>query len=99
MMSRGAREQARREKSRWFITCDLRGVKKRGARGLRARSLPQPTDFKPVSGFDCLTLLKTGTYTHSMPHRRLLATAATAAALIGFFTTVGAQSNQRSMYV
>jgi hypothetical protein len=47
-----------------------------------------------------LTLSKTGTYTQFMLNRRLWATATTAAALVALsLSPLGAQSNQRSMYV
>ncbi len=87
-------------KSRWFITRDLRGVKKRGARRFAhavARNLQISNSFRRALP---LTLLKTGTYTGSMSGRRIFRAALLfVSAAIAIPALLHAQAVQKSMYV
>src|SRR5713101_894253 len=69
-------------------------------RAPRSCNFPQVTHFKQFFTAGCLTLFETGTYTHSMCNRRLLAAVFTLVAAA--FTWPGhlaAQAIQRSLYV
>ena len=55
---------------------------------------PQPTDFKPFLATDRLTLSESGTYTHAMTNRRLLAAAfSVAACALAWNSSLGAQTD------
>src|SRR5438045_3997601 len=88
----------------------MRGVRARSApreksSGLyhtptRACNLLQVTDFKQFPAVERLTLPKTGSYTQTMASPRVSSAVLVAAALASVLPlTVGAQSNQRSLYV
>ena len=98
-MCRAPKDETLRRKSRWFITCDLRGVKKRA----HVQALPAISRNLQISNQflarRSLTLLKTGTYTHRMTGRRLSSVAVLLTVVLLRTSAPQAQALQRSMYV
>jgi VWFA-related protein len=98
LSDRGPLARATRWKSRWFITRDLRGVKKRTC---EQRACTISRNLQISNRFIAqrrLTLFGSGTYTDVMPERRAIH-AFVVAATIAAGAALHAQSTPRAMYV